>query len=140
MSFLPPLQLVHRPKMRTFTRPVAFLLLALGLCSLPWANASPVCDTEIPCSQISGRSSVPSTSDFSKRQDFSNAERLRKRLPLKPPTRIRASLPPGNRWFTDLPKFQSPAIMMAILSRLRSPRLLIVVSSRFSAAILHWAT
>jgi len=73
--------------MRTFA---SFLLLALGLCSLPWAGAVPaLCDTEIPCSLV-GRSSVPSTLDFSKRQDITNAERLRKRLPLKPPTHIRA--------------------------------------------------
>jgi len=93
--------------MRTFTRSVAFLLLALGLCSLPWANASPVsvCDTEIPCSKLSGRSSVSPTLDFSKRQDFTNAERLRKRLPLRPPTRLCASLSPGNGQFTDQPKF-----------------------------------
>lgn len=84
---------VYRFNMRTFTRSLSFLLLALGLCSLPWTNAGPAvtCDTEIPCSTLVGRSSFSPTSDFSKRQDITNAERLRKRLPLKPPTHIRAS-------------------------------------------------
>jgi len=74
--------------MRSFTRPLAFLLLALGLSNLPWTSATAVCQTEIPCSVISGRSPIPPVSEISKRLDFTNAERLRKRLPLLPPSRV----------------------------------------------------
>ena len=74
--------------MRSFTSPIALLLLALGLCNLPWSSAVAVCNSEIGCSGLIGRSPVPSTLDVSKRQDLTNAERLRKRLPLLPPSRV----------------------------------------------------
>lgn len=71
--------------MRAFTRPFAFLLVAFGLCSLPWSSAGTVlCDSEITCGAVVARSSL----EFGKRQDFTNAERLRKRLPLLPPSRV----------------------------------------------------
>jgi hypothetical protein len=79
--------------MRSFASPVAFLLLAFGLCSLPWSSALPACTglSEIGCSKFTALSSVPSALGVSKRQDLTNAERLKKRLPLlPPPTRILA--------------------------------------------------
>jgi hypothetical protein len=125
-----------KSKMRSFTSPLAFLLLALGLSNLPWSSAASVCTSEISCSDVNGRSTIPSALGVRKRQGLTNAERLRKRLPLLPPSRVGTCFL-CHQAMVDILTNLKLDIIMILPTRPRPPRSHTRVSFRFSQMVLR---